>query len=539
MLEKFSVSWLDKLRTEDPTVRDSGAMGWRYEDGKRIGFMYGNTLYYESGQAVPLVTAADDEFNKWYAAVGKREVWLKAAKLLTDRKRPELDILIAMAFAAPLTVFSGAFYGAVLSVWGAPGTSKSTAQQVSAAVWGHPKQTRESLNSTVKSVQGRLGRTRNLPAYWDDVQDRRHQENLFQTLFVTSEGAEGGRLNSDASMKTRLEWQTLLVVCSNASFVEFMIRKHKFPTAAIRRVFEFKFSKDPDEPGIIDAVNASKIFGELQHNYGVIGAEYAQLLARNHNKIDTLVASITRKFKAAVDGTGDESYWWGLCGVLLTGAALARQLGVGLNVDAMENFLQEAYQFNRRIRNSAGLKGIKGTGSYADTERELTGFLQSVGSGHVMFTNGRFEHRYRNRPVKVLHPPEQGCRVLVQVVRDQCLVILAKAALQDYLHSKGVRPLQFFKGLEHFFNASETRKTLGSSTKHAQIQEFVLEIPVPLRPDHVLYELLCRHGMPVRQPGTPETLADVHARRDALRARENIRRRAYYHRLKLERSHQP
>ena len=48
-------------------------------------------------------------------------------------------------------------------------------------------------------MQGRLGRTKNLPAYWDDIQDERHQEALFQTMFVATEGAEGGRLNTDAT----------------------------------------------------------------------------------------------------------------------------------------------------------------------------------------------------------------------------------------------------------------------------------------------------------------------------------------------------
>src|SRR4029434_8148482 len=105
------------------------------------------------------------------------------------------------AFAAPLATFTGSIYGGIVSCWGPPGTSKSTAQQVAAAVFGHPKQTRESLNSTPKSVQGRLGRTRNLAAYWDDVQDERHQEHLFDCMFIASEGAEGGRLNPDASMK--------------------------------------------------------------------------------------------------------------------------------------------------------------------------------------------------------------------------------------------------------------------------------------------------------------------------------------------------
>ena len=202
MTEKFMVSWLDKLRKEGKAARDQGTMGWRYEDSKRIGFVYGGKLYHESGHGAP----ADRRQPTMTSAAGtsRRAIsksGCSAAKLLTDRKRPELDIIIAIAFAAPLATFAGTLYGAMLSVWGEPGTSKSTAQQVAAAVWGHPKQTRESLNSTPKSVQRRLGLCRNLPAYWDDVQDERHQLALFDCMFVTAEGAEGGRLNPDASIR--------------------------------------------------------------------------------------------------------------------------------------------------------------------------------------------------------------------------------------------------------------------------------------------------------------------------------------------------
>src|SRR4029434_6662274 len=123
------------------------------------------------------------------------------------------------AFAAPLATFTGSIYGGIVSCWGPPGTSKSTAQQVAAAVFGHPKQTRESLNSTPKSVQGRLRRTRNLAGHLGDVEEELHQEHLAQTMFVATEGAEGGRLDRDSSYKDRLDWQTLLVACSNVSFV--------------------------------------------------------------------------------------------------------------------------------------------------------------------------------------------------------------------------------------------------------------------------------------------------------------------------------
>ena len=491
MAERFMVSWLDKLLKEDIAIRDSGTMGWRYEAGKRIGFVYGNMLYHENGEDVPLIASADNDFRSWYLPTGSREVWLAAAKLLTDRKRPELDIIIAIAFAAPLMTFAGTLYGAILSVWGDPGTAKSTAQQVAAAVWGHPKQTRESLNSTPKSVQGRLGRCRNLAAYWDDIQDERHQDALFQTMFVATQGAEGGRLNTDATMKERLEWQTLLVACSNASFVEYLTRKQKSTTAGMRRVFEIEFAKSLDEPGIINATDAGRVFGALEQNYGVIGAEYARMLANEHKEIDLMVADILKDFCAAVGGTGDEAYWWGTCGALLAGARLACRLGAELDIAAMEKHLQKCFYHNRTIRGTEGTEG----GSYDNTEHGLVAFLNHyVGSGYVMVVDKFFEHRFR--PVHVYRHPEPRCPVVVQIARDQRKIVFSKREMREFLHKKEIQSRQVFNGLASYFKAKELRYTLGAGTIHAQGQELCVEIFIPEGRPHILTDMLMSQGPP-------------------------------------------
>jgi Domain of unknown function (DUF927) len=472
---KFTSSWLDLLQAEDVAVREQGAMGWQFDkDGRHSGFAYGGKLHRTDGTALALRIVNDDEFHSWYKPVGQREVWLKAAKLLTDRRRPELDIIMSIAFAAPLTAFVGTLYGAILSVWGDPGTAKSTAQQVAAAVWGHPKQTRESLTSTPKSVQGRLGRTRNLPAYWDDVQDERHQEALFQTMFVASEGTEGGRLNSDASYKQRLEWQTLLVACSNASFVDYLTRKQRSTTAGIRRVFEIEFRKRDDDVGMIDALDASRTFAQLEHNYGVIGAEYAALLAREHTEVDALMAETVRRFSKTVSAVGDESFWLGICSTLIAGATLANRLGAEMDLVGMEEYLNYAFLNNRYIRRDEGSEA----GTYANTERALTDFLNTYGRSNTLFVDKNFVHR--NEPINPLSWPQPGRPVYVQVSRDERTIRISKKALRDYLWDSNTQPQPVFAGLKKWLGAKETRLTLGGGTAYTGTQEQCIEILVPI-----------------------------------------------------------
>lgn len=491
MVQKFHVSWLEKLLEEDIAIRDSGTMGWRYEDGKLTGFVYGNVFYHEDGREMGLIASTDDDFRHWYTPTGDRDAWLKAAKLLTDRKRPELDILISVGFAAPLMAFAGTLYGAILSLWGRPGTAKSTAQQVAAAIFGHPKQTRESLNSTPKSVQRRLGKCRNLAAYWDDIQDERHQDALFSTMFVATQGAEGSRLNPDATMKERLEWQTMLVACSNASFVEYLIKTQKSTTAGMRRVFEIEFNKREDEPGMINAIDAGQVFAALEQNYGMIGKEYARMLAREHNEIQRMVAEISRGFCASVDGTIDEAYWWGTCGVLLAGATLAQRLGAEMDIPTMEAFLREAFQHNRAIRATEGTEG----GSYQNTEQALVAFMNHyVGSGHAIIIDRLYQNRHR--PVDVLREPQPGRPVVVQLVRDERKIIFSKRELREFLQKREIQSRQVFFGLKTYFKAEEARHTLGAGTVHAGGQELCFEIHVPEHQPHVLLDMMAVKGLP-------------------------------------------
>ena len=134
-------------------------------------------------------------------------------------------------------------------------------------------------------------------------------------MFVATQGTEGGRLNTDASMKERLEWQTLLVACSNASFVEYLIKKQKSTTAGMRRVFEFEYDKKDDEPGMINAVDASRI--SRRSSTITVGSAPSTpgCWPRSTKTIAAMVGEIIKDFREEVNGTVDENYWWGICGV--------------------------------------------------------------------------------------------------------------------------------------------------------------------------------------------------------------------------------
>jgi uncharacterized protein DUF927 len=472
---KFGESWIETLHRLKAS-RDLSELGWRYEDGKICGFVYGGTFTRTDGTTTSSGLNTEDHVLKWYQPSGGKEPWYRAAKLLTDRKRVELDVILAVGFAAPLMIFAGTIYGGMLSIWGEAGTSKSTAQQLACAVWAHPKFGRETLNSTSKSVLNKLGMLKNLPAYWDDIQDEVRQEHLFQAMFINAQGLEGGRLTTNIEQRERKQWHTFMVACSNASFVEYVIKKQPSTTAGIRRVLEFEINRIPNEPGLIDNVDAINIYGELEYNYGRVGYEYARLLATEHEQIRTMVIETVKRFRSKVGGKAEETYWWGMAGVLVAGSHMALRMGVDIDPVRIEDFLVDVFVKNRQLRDREATEG----GSQDNTWNALVGFLINfIGKGHSIRRS--ISLRHGGQPIsEVPKPPREGCPLYIDIIEGENKLRISKKAFRKYLNDQQIQPRQVITGLERHYGAKvdNFKATLGSGTQWAVAQEDVIEIPI-------------------------------------------------------------
>jgi hypothetical protein len=236
---------------------------------------------------------------------------------------------------------------------------------------------------------------------------------------------------------------------------------------------------------MVNPTTASLTFSALEHNFGVIGAEYASILATEHDDIELMVAATINRFTLKVQGTTDESYWWGTCGILLAGAELAKRVGIDLNVPALEEFLIQAFLANRGVRSSEGTEG----GSYAHTEQALVNFLNFYVSSNSQFVKRLFAHPEAD--VGELRPPEKGRPIYIQIARDERKLVFSKRALRDYLDKQSIHPRPVLNGLVKYFKAKELKRTLGAGTVYAQTQEMCYEISVPLG-QHLLFENLLR-----------------------------------------------
>jgi len=471
-LMEFGESWIDKMHRMKKS-RELTSLGWRFEDGKIVGFVYGGTYFAADGTTTSSGLSSEDHVLKWFQPAGNKEAWYRAAKLLTDRKRPELDVLLCAGFAAPLMTFAGNIYGGVLSGWGQGGTSKSTAQQLACAIWAHPKQGRESTTSTSKSVLNKLGMIKNMPAWWDDIQDETRQEQLFQATFVNTQGMEGSRLDTNVVQRVRGEWHTLMVACSNASFCEYIIRKQPSTTAGIRRVLEFEINR-VDETGLADAFDAVKAYAELEHNYGWVGYGYAQILATEHAQIEAMVSEAIKRFKNRVKGTAEETYWWGIAGVLVAGATMAARMGVEVDPAHIEDFLVNVFHKNREFGIQEAVEG----GSEDNTWNTLALFMNEFLGKRHFAKRSYFNHNRMLFTEAVL--PLEGREIFIDIATEERKVRISKSKFYEFMREHEIQGRPVLKGLQKYYNATidQFKARLGCYTHQPGVQQDVIEIPI-------------------------------------------------------------
>ncbi len=479
LAEGFMHAWIAQIQDAE-TALISRPFGWLYtkddESTERHGFVYGGVIYHDDNTTSP-AGVGDLELREYYTPTGSIAPWLKAAKVITDMKRPELDAVIASSFAAPLLVVP-AKYGCVLSVFGESGGGKSTAAKVAAAVWGNPKLTKEVGSTTTNSMVEKLGEVNNLPVYRDEIREDEDQKKAYDNLFMASEGVNKGRLNANSTQKKRAHWQTLIIFCSNTSFVDYLSKRQTQTDAGIYRVYEYEFIKSPaGAPGVLSSTSdVDRIMQVLEYNYGMVGAEYAKMLGSNPAEIDRITKKMCDDFEAETKSEQPERYWPATCGILLAGATFANQLGAEIDIPALRAFLLKTYFVNRERCKQANTKG----GSQMNTEETLTGFLKAH-IGESLWTDTFNQGRGKPAALQVLHGPRVDIPKPINVhwaINDRRLLISRKA-FYDYLAVSKTPGATLKRGLKDHYDMAEVFIKMAAGTRYVQTQEFVMIIPVP------------------------------------------------------------
>ncbi len=322
LARRFFVSFIQMLqaRTADVAARDG--YGWTKTRAGDEGFAFGGKVYSAAG--VELAPPTDRVLGSKFTVAGELAGWKQAADLVMGMNRIDLQTIIATAFAGPLVMFSGQT-GVIFSAYSPEsGAQKSSAMKVAVGVWGNPVSGMSRLDDTINHVGKKLGQLRHIPVYWDELTHAEHAAQFAKLGFALTLGTEKGRMGADTNLREAGSWATMLVVASNPGIRQVMLDGAAANSGAgINRMLEIEVAKVPLTSS---ASAASGIIEQTHRNYGVVGALYAETLAREAPRLKGRLQKISESLEKATNAKPDERFWILAASTILLGAALANTL---------------------------------------------------------------------------------------------------------------------------------------------------------------------------------------------------------------------
>ena len=480
-LGEFLVSWIDKLKEVQKAVVSAAPFGWRVENGKIIGFTFGGYTW-TPGDPI-IAPPADPIIANQYSPRGELQKWIDAAKMVTDQDRPDINAILASAFASPLVRFTG-HRGLMMSAYSIDsGLGKSTVVKVAQAVWGDPTRGVQSLDDTEGSVMNKVGEIQALPLYWDEIKTEEDVKKLVRITFQIGQGKEKSRLSRSAKQRETGTWQTLLITASNESLLDQVASYTKTTTAGIYRIFEFAVQKGTK--GQISVSDATRMVARLDDNFGNVGVEYAKWLGANFGRIDSDMEKLQKELVNETGAANDERFWVGLIASLLLGATYANELGfTEINIPDLKTFLLKVLgdMRNERKEQAVDLRDQFNVVSI------LSQYLNQMRAQHTLYTNivPLLQGSLPQGSIQIKRDTTKLNGVFVHIGVDQELVRISSVHFNNWLKERGYSAHVVNKALVEELGARKTKVRIGGGTEFAALPEHVIEIDMSAHPQFQL-----------------------------------------------------
>jgi len=354
-VRELMASFVEQLHARKIASAESEPYGWSVIDGKRTGVVCFDRRFNCSG--VQSIASSDIEVSKKYRPTGSLDIWKYNAKLITQQKRPDLDIIIAAAFGGILVPMTG-IDGVVLAAFSPEsGLGKSHCMRIGQGVWAQPVTAMASVSDTANFVIKKLGVLRNIPFFFDEVKLATDMDTVVGMIFSMTQGKTKGRLSANLETREVLEFSTLLAVASNDSLTDYINEHIKTSTAGLNRIYEIPVQPNTSKTGLISKTDAQKSMGQLRDNYGHAGLVYCEFLGKNIDAVENMVTATSTALEEMVKATNDERFWLATMAVCYVGAHLANRLKL-VEID-------EAVLLEYMVQNFYRLRALA-AGSYVD-----------------------------------------------------------------------------------------------------------------------------------------------------------------------------
>lgn len=463
---RFLVSYYNKLMEVKENIIDIPPVGWHQKDSE-MGFAFNGEFI------TPTITLRchllPPEASN-YGVLGDIQPWIDLAKIVVNPLRPDLSVLVASGFAAPLVIISGQ-QGFMVGCWSAAsGIAKSTAITLAQTIWGSPLAI-NGLNDTPTHLFAKATILHSLPIFFDEIKTVTQISNFLSVVFQVTSGREKARANRDGTMKATKGWELPVIYASNSSMTEAAEQHHKGSPAMLYRMFEFVGL--PNTTLTHSPSDISRMSGKLFHNYGAVGRIYAEFLGRNYGSCVKLVQSIQHDFEQKLQINQEERYWVAAMATTMAGAYLAKKLNLApFDLESIEKFLIEQFKKMRIGKTTSSVDYSIPT----TVVHELSQFLGPLRGRQTVVTDILWMQPGRppKGVVKVLNdsPVLQHDYIRVQIAKlPQLLLRFADAELADYCYKKGIPKATLTEAMKTKLSGKLGPARIASGTSYANLTE--------------------------------------------------------------------
>jgi hypothetical protein len=477
LTQEFMVAWIQKLQTEKGAVVTAIPYGWSEDNNGNIeGFSFGGRVWGKGWDRQSSI--ADPVMQNVFSCKGDMKVWLSASKFITDQLRPELNVLLASSFAAPLTQFTGQ-HGLLISAFSTKsGVNKSSAFQVGLSVWGMPKKAKSQLDDTGNQTFKKLGYMKSMPIFWDELQTTKQMDDFANFIFKLMGGRERGRMTSKLRLAETETWSSMMISACNRSLLDILQEKAVTHNASLMRIFEYEiFPPDPNGPGRTLPGEASRILEGLEHNYGWAGLAYAQFLGANIEQIRKDIKRRQDQIEQNLKIREDERFWSAAITAVMQGAEYSNRLRLtNIDLDAMEDYLVDQLGKMRKHVKEATVD----LSNAINISSLLAKFMAEKRAFNTLVTNRVLTGAGKppKDAIKILNDPSKLNAICVQMGKEDRRIRISSSVLDEWLRNHKPNPIPkmaFFRALETTFKYKKNQSFIGGGTAFKNLKEYVID----------------------------------------------------------------
>lgn len=448
------------------------AYGWT---PGRTGFAVGRTVYNEDGSEGE--TAAEDLVEEYYTPVGRFEDWQRSGQVILDQLSPELQMMVAASFGAPLVDLLSSGRSYLMNFRSErTGTGKSTAITLAATVWAHPTHGMMSVSDTENAAFKKVGTLRHLPLLWDEL--RGTSRAGVDLIFRITQGKEKTRMTAAQTLKEGGAWSTLLACASNESLLDRAV--HFFPSseAGLARVFEVAVPPLGDRR--VNSVQLDRHLAVCRDNFGHAGRVFAKYVAQNRDAVAKHVKELADHLHGSVHDAHRQRFWLGCTAVILAGAYFAEKAGIlKFNMPALMDALTDTLGILRDELQQTEFH-VERPESKEERALKAVEFVNAFISGNRQQML-KTDHYNMHGPAGYTRPlviPANNKTAIIHIAVDPPVCFVAAKDLRAFAFERGVAwatvKKEWFPALDVKFE----RRTMGAGTHFSRGQVDVATIPL-------------------------------------------------------------